>query len=106
MKYIVGNRQSGVTTDLILEANRSDAVIITATQQSKKLYEQRAKELNIYPPKVYTINELSKTNQTGYLPIERVVFDNFDIILSQILQTQYGLNVKIDAIGTTLDNQN
>ena len=104
MKYIIGNRQSGVTTDLILEANRSGAVIVTTNQQMKQTYERRARELNIYPPKVYTIDELSRDNQVGYFTMDRIVIDNFDIVFRQILRSQYGIDAKVDAIGTTLDN--
>lgn len=69
MKYLVGNRGSGVTTDLLMEASRFDGIIIAPYRID---YEKKARELGIKCPRIITFKEfLDKENPVRGLDLEK-----------------------------------
>ena len=69
MKYLIGNRGSGATTALLMEASRFDGIIITPYRSD---YESKARELGIKCPRIITFREfLDKGNSVRGLNLEK-----------------------------------
>ena len=74
MKFIISPRQSGVTTDLVLEASKFDHVLIVPTLPMKSYVKDLSKILGVFPPETYAVGELVNKK----LPLDKI-YDISDI---------------------------
>lgn len=84
MKIIIGSRDSGVTTDLILEASKFNIPIIVPFDVNAEYIKNLCMEKNIKCPPLYTIQNLKdgKLRGTRY---EKICISNFEYFLKIIL---------------------
>ena len=54
MKFIIGSRGSGVTTDILIEASQFDRPVIVPTEANKHHIKDECLRLGIICPEVYT----------------------------------------------------
>lgn len=84
MKIIVGSRDSGVTTDLILKASKFNIPIIVPYYGSTKYIEDLCIEQDIKCPPLYTIQDLKNGKLTG-TRYEKICISDFEHFLRIIL---------------------
>lgn len=68
MKFIIGNRGSGVTTDILLEASQFNRPIIVPTELNKKHIKNECVRLGIHCPDIYTFGEVKMGVFRGQKP--------------------------------------
>lgn len=103
MKYLVGNRGSGVTDSISLEASKMNGTVIVPSVVQKTVYEERCKEYGIKCPRIITFKEfLDKGNSIRGLNLEKekVYIDG----LGQFLKT-LGLGNVITVSDTVEENR-
>ncbi len=101
MKFIIGSRGSGVTTDVILEASQFDRPIIVPNEIYKRHIKDECVRLNISCPDIYTFTQIKagifKGQRTEIIYIADVnTFHKF-------ILTDYGFNGKIGTVCASLE---
>ena len=66
MKFIIGSRGSGVTTDLLYEACRFGGVLIVPTFTSKECAKDLIDRLGLAHIDIFTVNEIINGGFRGY----------------------------------------
>lgn len=98
MKYLVGNRASGVSTDLLIEASRFNGVLIVSSTSSIYNSTRICKELGIRCPTMLTFEELLGDSAKGLdLKSRNVYIDG----VSQLFK-ELGLE-NVVTVGDTLE---
>lgn len=101
MKFIIGSRGSGVTTDILLEASQFDRPIIVPTEANKRHIKDECLRLGIICPDVYTFgqvkNGILRGQRTGIVHISGV-----NAYLEWSLR-EYGLNGRIGTASASLE---
>lgn len=101
MKFIIGNRGSGVTTDILLEASQFNRPIIAPTEASKRHIKDECVRLGIVCPDVYTFFQV----KNGILQGQRneiVHISDVNAWLEWSLK-EYGLDGKIGTVSASLE---
>lgn len=101
MKFIIGSRGSGVTTDILLEASKFDRPIIVPTEASKRHIKDECVRLGIICPDVYTFLQV----KNGILQGQRneiVHISDVNAWLEWSLK-EYGLDGKIGTVSASLE---
>lgn len=91
MKYLVGGRQTGITTSLVLEASKSGATIVVPTEVNMNYIINKAKELGVSVD-VCVIGDKSLRQK------KKVILDNASVFLNKML-FENGFVGKIQTIG-------
>lgn len=102
MKFIIGNRQSGVSTDLLLEASKFDRTIIVPTEAMKKYIKHQCVELNITCPDIFTVGQL-KNNILKGQNIDNICISDVGMVLEMLLN-EMGYYGKINTVSTSLES--
>ena len=102
MKYIIGNRQSGVTTDLILEANKFGSAILVPTDVSKDFIKHKCDELGIKCPDIFSVGDILRRS-IDYNKYTNFVVNDINMILCFALR-ELGMRGTIDTCGVSLDS--
>ncbi len=101
MKFLLGTRGSGITTDLILESAKFQKPILTSNRGLCRAYITKAKNLNLIIPEPISLDNLD-TNTYVY-DLDEILIDNLNIILYKLLKDK-GLNIKnIGTVGCSLE---
>lgn len=101
MKFIIGSRGSGVTTDTLLESSQFDRPIIVPTEADKQHIKNECLRLGIVYPDVYTFSQVKngilRGQRTGIIHISDV-----NAYLEWSLR-EYGLNGRIGTVSASLE---
>lgn len=101
MKFIIGSRGSGVTTDILLEASQFDRPIIVPTEVNKRHIKDECLRLGIVCPDVYTFGQV----KNGILQGQRnevVHISDVNAWLEWSLK-EYGLDGKIGTVSASME---
>lgn len=101
MKFIIGGRGSGVTTDLLLEASQFNRPIIVPTEAMKHYIKDECVRLSIRCPDLYNFGQVKLGVLRGK-NIDIVYISDVNLILNLILK-DYGFNGKIGTVSTSLE---
>lgn len=101
MKFIIGSRGSGVTTDLILEASKFDRPIIVSTEANKCHIKDEYVRLGIPCPDIYTFGQI-KAGVFREQNLKIVHISDVNAFLNFVLK-DYGFNGKIGTVSTSLE---
>lgn len=105
MKVVVGNRGSGVTTNLLLDAAHHDGTIITSTSGQRFNMEANAKKFGIDCPEIidiYTVLNDIKDGKTEKYDKTRLYIDNAGSVLNRLL-SEIGIKGKVIEISFSMD---
>lgn len=97
MKYLVGNRGSGITSTLLMEASRFDGIILAPTRE---VYRRQSIEMGIKCPRIVTFKEFlnGENNARGIdFSREKVYVDSASYLFKQL-----GLN-NVITVADSLD---
>lgn len=81
-EYIIGERRSGKTTELIRRSAETGAYILVANKSTASLIFKQAKMNDYDIPYPITINEVLSGNISNYVMSKGILIDELDIILS------------------------
>ena len=98
MKLIIKNRGQGKTTQLIYTSEITRYPIVTTSRTSVELIKNLAKELACNIPEPITYTDLKNNKYRGNKNFEKVLVDDVDSILEEVLN-EY-LNCEV--IGVTI----
>lgn len=101
MKFIIGSRGSGVTTDILLEASKLDRPIIVPTEANKRNIKDECLRLGIICPDVYTFGQVKMGAFKGQR-LEIVHISDANAWLEWTLK-EYGFMGKIGTVNTSLE---
>ena len=100
MRITIGNRGSGISTNLLLESAAFNVPIMCASNSTKTLIKSRAEYLDIDIPEPISIND----NVRG-VALDKVLIDNLDLVLKELL-AQKGFRInKIANAGISIDQE-
>ena len=105
MKVVVGNRGSGVTTNMLLDAAIHGGTIITSTSGQRFNMEANAKKFGIYCPDIidiYSILNDIKNGKTEKYDNVQLYVDNAGLVLN-ILLSEIGIKGKVIEISLSMD---
>lgn len=103
MKFIIGNRGSGATTDILLEASKFDRPIIVPMEPDKAYIKDKCVDLGIRCPDVYTFKQV----KDGILRGQKaciVHISDVNAYLEWSLK-QYGFEGRIGTVSASLEAQ-
>lgn len=100
MKFIIGGRGSGVTTDLLLEASKFDRPIIVPTEAMKCHIKDECVRLGIRCPDLYNFGQV-KLGVLKDRNIDVVYISDVNLVLNLILK-DYGFNGKVGTVSASL----
>ncbi len=102
MKFIIGNRQSGVTSGLLLNASKFGHVVLVGVPMEKSHAIKLCGKLGIEPPEIFTIYQLKHGELRGR---KEVVLDiaDFDFVLRTLLMEVGEFNGKVNTLATSVD---
>lgn len=103
MKFIIGNRGSGVTTDILLEASKFNRPIIVPMEPDKTYIKDKCVDLGIPCPDVYTFKQV----KDGILRGQKaciVHISDVNAYLEWSLK-QYGFEGRIGTVSASLEAQ-
>lgn len=101
MKFIIGSRGSGVTTDILLEASKFDRPIIVPTEVSKRYIKDECLRLGIICPDVYTFGQVKMGVFRGQRP-EIVHISDVNAWLEWTLK-EYGFMGRVGTVSASLE---
>lgn len=101
MKFIIGGRGSGVTTDILLEASQFDRPIIVPTEVNKRHIKDECLRLGIRCPDLYNFGQVKLGVLKGQ-NIDVVYISDVNLILSLILK-EYGFFGRIATVSASLE---
>lgn len=101
MKFIIGSRGSGVTTDLLLEASQFNRPIIVPTEVMKHYIKDECVRLGIKCPNLYNFGQV-KLGALKDQNIDIVYISDVNLVLNLILK-DYGFNGKIGTVSASLE---
>ncbi len=92
---IVGKRQSGKTTELIITAYDTGATIIVCVNAEREQIKNKAKEMGLNPDclHILTVREIIAGKARGML-LSGVIIDNGEDVFQMIFDHYLGLNVR------------
>lgn len=103
MKFIIGNRGSGVTTDILLEASKFNRPIIVPMEPDKAYIKDKCVDLGIPCPDVYTFKQV----KDGILRGQKaciVHISDVNAYLEWSLR-EYGFEGRIGTVSASLEAQ-
>lgn len=101
MKFIIGSRGSGVTTDILLEASKFDRPIIVPTEAMKRHIKDECVRLGIRCPDLYNFGQIKMGVFRGQN--DKIVhISDVDILLECMLK-EYGFTGKIGTVSASLE---
>lgn len=103
MKFIIGNRGSGVTTDILLEASKFNRPIIVPMGPDKAYIKDKCVDLGIPCPDVYTFKQV----KDGILSVQKtciVYISDVNAYLKWSLK-EYGFEGRIGTVSASLEAQ-
>lgn len=80
-KLILGDRQSGKTTELIKESARTGAYIVVSCKNEARDVFRLSKELGLNIPYPLTVNEMIYESPSSYIFQKGILIDNLERIL-------------------------
>lgn len=95
-EYIIGERRSGKTTELIKRSAETGAYILVATKQMASLVSTQAKMNGYNIPYPITINEVLSFDISSTVSLTGVLIDELDMVLSGLCN-----NIPIRAVTIT-----
>lgn len=101
MKFIIGSRGSGVTTDILLEASKFDRPVIVPMEANKKHIKDECVQLGIPCPDVYTFRQV----KDGILRGQRnciIHISDVNAYLEWSLR-EYGLDGRVETVSASLE---
>lgn len=101
MKFIIGSRGSGVTTDILLESSRFDRPIIVPTKSMKRHIKDECVRLGIRCPDLYDFGQVTM----GVLKdqnIDGVYISDVNLVLDLLLRS-YGFTGKIVTVSASVE---
>ena len=105
MKVIVGNRGSGVTTNMLLDAAQHGGTIITSTSGQRFNMEANAKKFGIDCPEIidiYSVLNDIKNGKTEKYDNVQLYVDNAGLVLNKLLN-EIGIKGKVIEISLSMD---
>ena len=105
MKVVVGNRGSGVTTNMLLDAAYHGGTIITSTCGQRFNMEANAKKSGIDCPEIidiYSVLNDIKNGKTEKYDNVQLYIDNAGLVLN-ILLSEIGIKGKVVEISLSMD---
>ena len=101
MMFLVGGRQSGITTSILLKASKNKEIIIVASKANVIMLQKQCEQIGINPPQIFSYGEIEKGKARGLTPTT-VNFDNLDYFLQDFL-SQNGIYGTIGTIGCSIE---
>lgn len=101
MKFIIGGRGSGVTTDILLEASKFDRPIIVPPEAMKCHIKDECLRLGIVCPDVYTFGQVKMGVFRGQRP-KIVHISDVNAWIEWTLK-EYGFMGKIGTVSASLE---
>ena len=105
MKVVVGNRGSGVTTNMLLDAALHGGTIITSTFGQRFNMEAHAEKFGIDCPEIidiYRVLDDIKDGKTEKYDNAQLYIDNAGLILNRLLN-EIGIKGKVVEISLSMD---
>lgn len=99
MKYIIGNRGCGATTQLLMESEKFNIPILCVDKSQVICVEGQARKEGYSIPIAVTVEDLHVRRY------DKILIDNYDLLLKQLL-TNNGFHGEIISAGITCDNLN
>ena len=103
MKFIIGSRVSGVTTDLIFEASKFNEPIIVPDEASAKHIKCLCTTYDIPCPEIYTFREIKNPMFFKGRRIETIHISDVDAFIKYVLNG-YGYMGGIGTVSASLDS--
>lgn len=105
MKVVVGNRDSGVTTNILLDAAKHGGTIVTTSTMQADGMTHKAKSLGVDCPKTISVldvlNDIKDGNYDRYYN-EQLYVDNAGLVLNELLN-HVGIKGKVVEISLSMD---
>lgn len=105
MNVVVGNRGSGVTTSMLLDAAQHGGTIITSTSGQRFNMEANAKKFGIDCPEiinVYNVLNDVKNGKAEKYDNTQLYIDNVGLVLNKLLN-EIGIKGKVVEISLSMD---
>lgn len=105
MKVVVGNRGSGVTTNMLLDAAQHGGTIITSTLGQRYNMEYHAEKLGIDCPEIidiYNVLNDIRDGKTEKYDDAQLYVDNAGLVLNRLLN-EIGIKGKVIEISLSMD---
>lgn len=103
MKFIIGPRTSGVTTDLILEVSKFNQPILVPNEASAKHIKTLCDSYDIPCPEIYTFREIKNPMFFKGKRIETIHVSDVDAFIKDVLN-DYGYMGSIGTVSVSLDS--
>ena len=101
MKFILGDRGSGVTTDLVLEAAKFGGVIICPSLAQAEYAKVRAKRMGVDNVEAISIQDVIKNNALSRYPNAKIFVSDLKYVLWTLLK-EYGATGDIETVSESL----
>lgn len=101
MKFILGDRGSGVTTNLVLEAAKFGGVIICPTFAQARHVIGMAKKMNADNVHAVSIQEVIDNNALTHYPDAKIFVSDIEYVLWPLLK-EYGATGNIETVSASL----
>ena len=101
MKFILGDRGSGVTTDLVLEAAKFGGVIVCPTLAQTQHVIGMAKKMNADNVHVISIQDVIDNNALTHYPNAKIFISDIKYVLWPLLK-EYGATGDIETVSASM----
>lgn len=101
MKFILGDRGSGVTTDFVLEAAKFGGVIVYPTFAQAEYVKRRAERMGVDNVEAVSIQDVIKNNALSHYPNAKIFISDLKYVLWPLLK-EHGATGDIETVSASL----
>ena len=101
MKFILGDRGSGVTTDIVLEAAEFGGMIICPSFAQSEYAKGMAKRMGVDNVEAVSIQDVIKKNVLSHYPNAKIFVSDLKYVLWPLLK-EYGATGDIETVSASL----
>lgn len=101
MMFLIGGRQSGITTSILLKASKNKEIIIVASKANVIMLQRQCEQMGIDPPQIFSYKEIENGKARG-LKSNTINFDNLDYFLQNFL-LENGVYGTIGTVGYSVE---
>lgn len=100
MRFILGNRGSGVTTNLLLDAGKTGGVIICPTFTQAEYIKDKAAVVGVDNVYVVAIQDVINNNVLSLYPNAKIFVSDVEYVLRSLLE-RYGATCNVEAVSAS-----
>ena len=101
MKFILGDRGSGVTTDLVLEAAKFGCVIVCPSFAQAECAKGMAKRMGVDNVEAVSIQDVIDNNVLSHYPNTKIFISDLKYVLWSLLK-EHGATGDIETVSASL----